>query len=69
MMALLRLKPETNPWLDLITRALPDPCGYVGGFGVEILRRHNTPRALHAALDYLTTHRWDDSLKKGVRTF
>ena len=49
--------------------ALPDPRGYVGGFGVEALRRQNTPRALHAALDYLCAHRWDNMLKMGVRTF
>ncbi len=69
MMALLRLKPQSDEWLDLIIATLPDECGYVGGFGVEILRRSNTPRALHAALDYLCAHRWDNTLKKGVRTF
>ena len=73
MMALLRLNPGLNPgteeWIDLIIAALPDKCGYVGGFGVEILRRQNTPRALRAALDYLCAHRWDNTLKKGVRTF
>ncbi len=69
MMALLRLNPLSDAWIDLIIAALPDPCGYVGGFGVEILRRQNTSRALHVALDYLCTHRWDNTLKKGVRTF
>ena len=69
MMALLRLKPSSEAWIELIIAALPDRCGYVGGFGIEILRRQNTPRALHAALDYLCTHRWDNTLKKGVRTF
>jgi hypothetical protein len=69
MMALLRLNPRSEAWTDLIIAALPDACGYVGGFGVEILRRQNTPRALHAALDYLCAHRWDNTLKKGVRTF
>ncbi|MCW3096110.1 MAG: hypothetical protein JWL77_1728 [Chthonomonadaceae bacterium] len=69
MMALLRLKLPSEEWIDLIVAALPDPCGYVGGFGVEILRRRNTPRALRAALDYLCAHRWDNTLKKGVRTF
>ena len=69
MMALLRLNACSEEWIDLIIAALPDGCGYVGGFGVEILRRQNTPRALHAALDYLCTHRWDNTLKKGVRTF
>ena len=69
MMALLRLSPLSEDWIDLIIAALPDSCGYVGGFGVEILRRQNTPRALHAAFDFLCTHRWDNTLKKGVRTF
>ncbi len=69
MMALLRLNPQSEEWIELIIAALPDPCGYVGGFGVEILRRQSTPRALHAALDYLCTHRWDSTLRKGVRTF
>ena len=69
MMALLRLNLPSEAWIDLVIAALSDPCGYVGGFGIEILRRQDTPRALHAALDYLCTHRWDDTLRKGVRTF
>jgi hypothetical protein len=69
MMALLRLNLPSEAWIDLVIAALPDRCGYVGGFGVEILRRQNTPRALRAALDYLCAHRWDNTLKKGVRTF
>ena len=69
MMALLRLKPNSDEWLDLIISALPDECGYVGGFGVEILRRSDNPRALHTALDYLCAHRWDNTLRKGIRTF
>lgn len=69
MMALLRLMPRSEAWTDLIIASLPDRCGYVGGFGVEILRRLNTPRGLQAALDYLCVHRWDNTLKKGVRTF
>ena len=69
MMALLRLNPCSDEWTDLVVAALPDACGYVGGFGVEVLRRQNTPRALNGALDYLCAHRWDNTLKKGVRTF
>ena len=69
MMTLLRLAPRSDEWLDLISAALPDVCGYVGGFGVEILRRHGSPRALRAALDFLCAHRWDNTLRKGVRTF
>lgn len=72
MMALLRLSPqddEWNGWIDLVIAALNDECGYVGGFGAEILRRSDSSRALHAALDYLCAHRWDNTLKKGVRTF
>ena len=69
MMALLRLNPSSEEWTDLIIAALPDACGYVGGFGVEILRRSNHPRALRAAIEYLCAHRWDNTLRKGVRTF
>jgi hypothetical protein len=69
MMALLRLNPQSEAWIDLIIAALPAPCGYVGGFGIEFLCRQNTPRTLRAALDYLCAHRWDNTLKKGVRTF
>ncbi len=68
-MALLRLNWRTEDATQLLADALHDPCGYVTGFGVEALIRQNTPRSLSAALQSLQAHRWDDSLRQGVRTF
>lgn len=69
MMALLRLGFESDCAIETVASALNDPCGYVGGFGVEHLLRCDSPKALRAAIPYLKAHRWDDSLRRGVRTF
>jgi len=69
MMALLRVKSPSDTLLNLVARSLNDPCGYVGGFGVEILLRNPTPNGLNAALKYLQTHRWDNTLNRGIRTY
>jgi hypothetical protein len=69
MMALLRLGTASDEAIDLVAASLNDPCGYVGGFGVEFLLRNRTPAGLEAALDYLQTHRWDDTLNRGIRTY
>ncbi len=69
MMALLRLGYASEEAIETAISALDDPCGYVGGFGVEYLLRRDSLKALRAAVAFLKTHRWDDSLRKGVRTF
>lgn len=69
MMALLRTPTPSGALLEAVAEVLNDSCGYVGGFGVEIILRHPTPKSLCAALDYLHTHRWDNTLNRGVRTF
>jgi len=69
IMALLKLGWHSDAVIDLVIATLNDPCGYVGGFGVELLERSGKPRALQAALHYLKAHRWDNTLKKGVRTY
>jgi HEAT repeat protein len=69
MSALLKLGWHSDDAIALAVAALDDPCGYVGGFGIEVLERAGTPHALKAALEFLKTHRWDSSLNKGVRTY
>jgi hypothetical protein len=69
MMALLRMPAPSAALLNLAARCLNDPCGYVGGFGVEILLRNPTPTGLSAALKYLQAHRWDNTLNRGIRTY
>jgi HEAT repeat protein len=67
VMALVRLGyPEAIP---LVAGILDDPCGYVGGFGIEYLLRQGTPESLEAASEYLYRHRWDNTLQSGIRTY
>lgn len=67
--ALLKLGWHSDEAIALVIASLDDPCGYVGGFGIEILERSGKPDALAAALYYLKKHRWDSSLNKGIRTY
>ncbi len=67
--ALLKLGWHSDEVIALVIASLNDPCGYVGGFGIEILERSGKPEALRAALHYLKAHRWDNTLGKGVRTY
>jgi HEAT repeat protein len=67
--ALLKLGWHSDDVISLVIASLNDPCGYVGGFGIEILERSGKPEALKAALHYLKAHRWDNTLGKGVRTY
>ncbi len=69
MMALLRTPTPSEALLAAVAESLDDPCGYVGGFGVEILLRYPTPDGMRAALAYLQAHRWDSSLNRGIRTY
>jgi hypothetical protein len=69
MMALLRTPSPSTALLNLAAQSLNDPCGYVGGFGIEILLRNPSSDGLRAALKYLQTHRWDNTLNRGIRTY
>lgn len=69
MMTLLCTPEPSRELLQTVADALNDPCGYVGGFGVEILLRHPTQDGLRAALAYLQAHRWDNTLNRGIRTY
>lgn len=69
MMALLRTPSPSEALLETVGASLDDPCGYVGGFGVEILLRHPTAEGLRAAIAYLQSHRWDNTLNRGIRTY
>jgi HEAT repeat protein len=68
-MCLLRMGSEADGAEEWLPGVLDNECGYVGGFGVEFLLRRGTPQAQSAALDYLYRHRWDSSLRGGLRTF
>jgi len=69
VMALVRMGIEADRAEEWLPEVLDDECGYVGGFGIEYLLRRNTPSAQYAALQYLYRHRWDNSLRVGMRTF
>ncbi len=68
-MALLRMGPRVPGIEPLLLSMLGDTCGYVDGFAIEALLRLDTPAALRGALHHLRTHRWDDTLIRGVRTY
>lgn len=69
MMALLRLGWKSEDTTQVIIKSLNDSCGYVTGFGSECLLRQNTDSSLSAAIAALCTHRWDNTLRIGVRTY
>lgn len=69
MQALLRLAWQSEETEQTIAAALNDPCGYVTGFGVECLLRAGSRTGLEAAIQSLRSHRWDETLQNGVRTF
>ena len=67
--ALMRIGDQSQEAEGAAIESLNDCCGYVGGFGVEYLLRIGSVTALRAAISYLQSHRWDDSLMRSVRTF
>ena len=69
VMALLRMGAEANGAEVWLGEFLDDDCGYVGGFGIEYLLRRNSAAAQDAVIDYLYRHRWDNTLRVGVRTY
>ena len=69
MMALLRTPSPSTTLIETVCESLNDPCGYVGGFGIEIVLRHPTEYGMRAALAHLQSHRWDNSLNRGIRTY
>lgn len=69
MMALIRMGKESAKAEEWIESVLEDACGYVGGWGVEWCLRRDTPKAQKIALDYLYRHRWDSTLRQGIRTY
>ncbi|HLJ56412.1 MAG TPA: HEAT repeat domain-containing protein [Chthonomonadaceae bacterium] len=69
IMALLRVPAPSSAVIETAIAALDDPCGYVGGIGVEILLRHRTATGMDAAIAFLQAHRWDNSLNRGIRTY
>ncbi len=55
----------------LLVRCLDDRNGYVPALALEMLTetKDSQPTGLAAALTYLKTHRWDDTLAAGQRVF
>ena len=54
---------------DLLVSTFQDPNGYVPALAIEALSQDGTPAGIRAALDFLKTHRWDDTLAKERRVF
>jgi HEAT repeat protein len=69
IMALIRMGEEAEGAEEWLGEVLDDPCGYVGGWGIEFLQRLNTPESLKVANQFLYRHRWDNSLNQGIRTY
>lgn len=69
MMALIRMGDESAGAEEWISEVLDDACGYVGGWGIEWCLRRGTPKASEIALEYLYRHRWDNTLRQGIRTY
>ncbi len=69
MLALLSSDVDEKALEDICIGSLDDANGYVAGFAIEGLIRLGTPRATDAALQFLKTRRWDDSLKRQVKGY
>ena len=47
---------------EALLEALDDPCGHVGSFAMDALKRIGLPTADRAVVEYLLAQRWDGSL-------
>ena len=54
---------------DLLIGTFQDPNGYVPALAIEALVQDGTPAGVRAALDFLKTRRWDDTLANERRVF
>ena len=62
-MAFIRLGKDAAGAEDVLFHALDDPCGHVGAFAVDALRRIDSPIARQAVMAYLEAQRWDESIR------
>ena len=63
-MALTRLGQDAAAAEDILTRALDDPCGHVGAFAMDALRRLDSTSSKQAIMSYLEAQRWDESIQQ-----
>jgi HEAT repeat protein len=61
-MAFTRLGKDAAGAEDVLFHALDDPCGHVGAFAMDALRRLDSPAARQAVMAYLEAQRWDESI-------
>ncbi len=61
-MAFTRLGKDAAGAEDVLFHAMDDPCGHVGAFAMDALRRMDSPAARQAVMAYLEAQRWDESI-------
>ncbi len=61
-MAFTRLGKDAAGAEDILFHAMDDPCGHVGAFAMDALRRMDSPAARQAVMAYLEAQRWDESI-------
>ena len=69
MLLLLTSDISASEIEDLLVSTLQDPNGYVPALAIEALSQDGSPEGVRAALDFLKTHRWDDTLANERRVF
>ncbi len=62
-MAFTRLGKEAAGAEEVLFHALDDPCGHVGAFAMDALRRIDSPAARQTVMAYLEAQRWDESIR------
>jgi HEAT repeat protein len=61
-MAFTRLGKDAVGAEEVLFHAMDDPCGHVGAFAMDALRRIDSPAARQAVMAYLEAQRWDESI-------
>ncbi len=61
-MAFTRLGKDAVGAEEVLFHALDDPCGHVGAFAMDGLRRIDSLTARQAVMSYLEAQRWDESI-------
>ena len=61
-MAFTRLGKDAAGAEEVLFHAMDDPCGHVGAFAMDALRRMDSPAARQAVMAYLEAQRWDESI-------
>jgi hypothetical protein len=64
-MAFTRLGPTGAQAEPVLIQALDDSCGHVAAFAMDALLRIGSPLGMKAAMEYLQSRRWDESIVKG----